>query len=110
LASEIVDRYVFPDAATQIAETLRARAGQVPPDMAPAELAALLTQWAFEISNDRHLEVWYSPAQPDELTAGTRGDEFALERRHKARRTNCGLARIERLLGNVGLIELTSFF
>ena len=110
LASEIIDRYVFPDTATQIAETLRARAGQLPPDIAPAELAPLLTQWAFEASNDRHLEVRYSPARSDEVNADTRGDEFALERRHRARRANCGLARIERLRGKVGLIELTSFF
>jgi C-terminal processing protease CtpA/Prc len=110
LASEIDDRYVLHDTARQIAETLRARAGQIPPDIAPAELAALLTQWAFEASNDRHLEVRYSPAQPDQVSVGTRDDEFALERRRTARRANCGLARIERLLGNVGLIELTSFF
>jgi len=69
-----------------------------------------LTQWAFEASNDRHLEVRYSPAQPDEVSVGRRGDEFAVERRRTARRANYGLARIERLLGNVGLIELTSFF
>ena len=97
-ATEIVDRYIFPDTATQLAET-RARAGQIPPDPAPAELAALLTQWAFEASNDRHLEVRYPPAQPDQVTVGTRGEEFAVERRHKARRTNCGLTRIERLPG-----------
>jgi C-terminal processing protease CtpA/Prc len=69
-----------------------------------------LTQWAFEASNDRHLEVRYSPAHPDQASVGTRDDEFALERRRTARRANCGLARIERLLGNVALIELTSFF
>ena len=69
-ATEIVDRYIFPDTATQIAETHRARAGQIPPDTAPAELAALLTQWAFEASNDRHVEVRYPPARPDQVTAG----------------------------------------
>jgi hypothetical protein len=44
-ATEIDDRYIFPDTATQIAETLRDRAGKIPPDIAPAELAALFTQW-----------------------------------------------------------------
>lgn len=46
LVSEIDDRYVLPDTARQIAEILQARAGQIPPDIVPAELAALLTQWA----------------------------------------------------------------
>ena len=110
LASEIIDRYVYPDTATQIGETLRVRAGKVPPEIAPADLAALLTQWAFEVSKDRHLEVRYSPAQTDEVSANPRDDEFARERQQRARRANCGLARIQRLPGNIGLIEVTSFF
>jgi hypothetical protein len=36
LASEIDDRYPYPDMAMQIAKTLRARAGQLPADLAPA--------------------------------------------------------------------------
>jgi len=48
LASEMDDRYVYPDTATHIGGTLRARAGQIPADMAPAELAALLTPWALK--------------------------------------------------------------
>jgi hypothetical protein len=36
LASEIDDRYVYPDTARQIAEILRTRAGQIPPDIASA--------------------------------------------------------------------------
>jgi hypothetical protein len=40
--------------------------------MAPTELAALLTHWAVEATNDRHLEVRYSLAQPDEVSVGSR--------------------------------------
>jgi hypothetical protein len=40
--------------------------------MAPTELAALLTHWAVEATNDRHLEVAYSLAQADEVGVGTR--------------------------------------
>lgn len=102
--------YVFPEVARRMAEDVRAR-------LANGEYDALTSARAFcealtahlqGICGDRHLRVVYD-AEP----RPPRGPEPTPAEREEARRLgalrNFGFARVERLPGNVGYLDLRQF-
>ncbi len=133
-AADSIDRmYVSPDVGRKIAESLRARSAAGAYDSAgsPSRLAELLSRDLQEVGNDRHLSVRVDhsgsggsvirridggPAPAGAHGAGGTGP-FRVRREGPAangtsdlkRRTNFGFRAVERLDGNVGLVDIREF-
>jgi C-terminal processing protease CtpA/Prc len=111
LIDSVVDHlnaaYIFPDRAAAAAVLLRSRlqSGKYPAAVDEA-LCVLVNEDLLEASADKHLRlIWYeadasgvAPQSDEELIAQLR-ETFRLE--------NHGVKRVERLAGNIGIIELT---
>jgi C-terminal processing protease CtpA/Prc len=105
LAVLVAKHYVFPEVGVQIAERLRAAAvaGRYDELADPELLAARVTSDLQEGNADKHLRLKY---HLDEVVDET--DPVAEEAAWVARAelTAGGMARVERLAGNVGLLEI----
>jgi C-terminal processing protease CtpA/Prc len=107
LLERLAESYVFPDRAAAAGEGLREslRAGRYDAPVDEA-LCDRLNEDLYETCRDKHLRlIWHptvdggeTPVTEKELVAGLR-EQFRLE--------NQGIRRVERLPGNVGLIQLT---
>lgn len=113
LSAELRENYVFPEVAGRVATELRARADAGAYDSATTAraLASSLHEDLREIGKDGHFSVRYRPGfepyEPDETGAPDAG-EIAEMRRESARH-GYGIARIERLPGNVGYLDVRAF-
>jgi len=117
LAGLVAERYVFPGPAAEISRLLEnglaeERHAAVPDEQA---LAAALTQDLQSLNGDKHLRLLYSAAElpgaanlPGRAGQAERGDEAAelAAMTAYAERTAGGIARAERLDGNVGYLDL----
>lgn len=109
-----LDDYVFPEVAQKVQADIRTRAAYREYDTitSATKLAETLTSEIQAISNDQHLNVFYShepfPATDD------RGLPTAPEAREKLRQSfawnNFGFQKVERLDGNIGYLDLRSFW
>jgi len=102
LIGKIVAQYVLPENATRITQALQsaARAGQYDGKTPQAFVEAVnITLRA--ASHDKHMSVSYEPTSPAPRTAATAPAQ--------RERFNYGFAKLERLRGNIALLELTSF-
>src|SRR5258706_11952429 len=112
LLDKLRDRYVYPDVATAMAEAIQRRAGDGEYDaITEAEpFCAALTAHLREVSHDQHLRVFYSTeARPPRETDGPTPEERA-QFHEWGRLNNFGFARVERLPGNIGYLDLRGFF
>jgi hypothetical protein len=107
------DVYVFPDIAKkmekQIRRNLKAKAYQ---DFTTYdEFTGQLSADLFEIANDKHLSVRYSPEESPMEAAGRDSltDEEERRLRDRLAYTNFGFMRLERMPGNVGYLDLQAF-
>jgi C-terminal processing protease CtpA/Prc len=96
--------YVFPERSAAAADLLKAnlanRRYDVP--VGPA-LCELISADLFEACADRHLRlIWH-----DAVVSSQNEEQLVAELRELIRLENQGVGRVERLTGNVGLIELT---
>ena len=104
-----VDREYFDAAiATQVASSLRKRLadggyGEV---KTLKSLAEKLTQDLFDITKDKHLAV----TVVEQHSLSSTSTDPDVNRGMNARRTNFGVQRVEILAGNVGYLNLTSFY
>ena len=97
-------RYVFPARGLAAAEFLGAReASGAYADLDDDHLAARLTSDLDEICHDRHLRVRVRPA---DVANAVVKEDWEAAYREQQRLTNYGIAKVERLAGNVGLIDL----
>jgi hypothetical protein len=96
--------YVFPDSSARAAELLRARLQQGAYELPfGPELCECISADLFEATSDKHLRLlWHESAEVSSDEA-----QLVAELREQIRRENHGVRRVERLPGNVGLIELT---
>ena len=104
LAGLVGVRYVFPGLAAEISRLLESRLAEGCYASAPDEeaLAAALTQDLQSVNGDKHLRLLHSAAGLPE-----RGDEAeAAALSAYAALTSGGIARAERLDGNVGYLDL----
>jgi hypothetical protein len=104
LIERLQDRYVFPERSERAADLLHTQltAGTYPRTCGP-DLCQRISADLFEATDDKHLRlIWHE-------SAATSRDESDLvnELRDQFRRENHGVRRVERLAGNVGLVELT---
>jgi C-terminal processing protease CtpA/Prc len=104
LIERLNEAYIFPERSAQATELLRTRLGEgAYGSTAGADLCERISADLFEACKDKHLRLlWHD--SPEES-----GDEAQLvaELREQIRLENHGVRRVERLAGNVGLIELT---
>jgi C-terminal processing protease CtpA/Prc len=97
--------YVFPDKAAAAAEKVRQLQAQGAYEgLSEEELGERLTAELFEVCADKHLRVRIRPA---ELRGEGMTEEAALAAwREYLRSTNYRIARVERLDGNIGYLDL----
>jgi C-terminal processing protease CtpA/Prc len=106
LCSQLASYYVFPDKANEIAAVLRTRlAGGAYSDVDDQEFAALVTADLQSVNGDKHLRLLYSHDEVPETGQESAWDPIAY--RKEAELDAFGVRKIERLKGNVGLLELT---
>jgi Peptidase family S41/N-terminal domain of Peptidase_S41 in eukaryotic IRBP len=118
----LIDRlhvhYVFPVVAEQIGTELRNELATGKYASAPTTQAFCmsLTQTLQAVGHDKHLNVRYSaeahsPANDGPGGTGSLAEDAALREtyREEARLQNYGFARVERLPGNIGYLDLRGF-
>jgi len=102
--ARLADSYVFPERSARAAELLRAHRDQGAYDLPlGSELCERISTDLLEATNDRHLRLlWHAEAE-------TSGDvaQLVAALREQIRRENYGIRQVQRLAGNIGLIELT---
>jgi retinol-binding protein 3 len=111
IAADIDTIYVFPDVAAQMIDYLRGRqkGGAYDGLGDVVSFTDRLTSDLQSISHDRHLNV--RPMPPEEGGPGHEVDTDHIDRtaRERWRRSNYGFAKVERLPGNVGYLDLREF-
>jgi retinol-binding protein 3 len=112
LAQKLHDHYIFPEVAQQMDAAIRARAGAGAYD----EITRLesfceqLTEDLQGISHDKHLRL-FCHAEPDPDGEPEQPTPKQLEEwRYGMSLLNYGFARVERLPGNIGYLDLRGFF
>ncbi|SBT52411.1 S41 family peptidase [Micromonospora auratinigra] len=106
-AKLVTEHYVLADVAERIAAHLgdRLRAGRYADAADPAALGALVTEDLQAVNHDLHLRLKHHPTALPERDEDPDEDAWAgLTARHMG-----GVARVERLPGNVGLLDLRPF-
>jgi C-terminal processing protease CtpA/Prc len=100
----VAERYVFPDIGEQLSRLLgeRASGGSYPATDDLATLAGLVTADLQSINGDQHLRLKHHPTPPPDGPGGTVAAQLARD----AGVFMGGVARIERLDGNVGYLDL----
>jgi hypothetical protein len=97
-------RYVFPDKAQEAAAAIRKRLAAGEYDgLDEAALAERLTAELFEVSRDKHLRV---RVRDESLREALTEPELEAAWREQQRYSNYGIARVERLDGNIGHLDL----
>jgi C-terminal processing protease CtpA/Prc len=104
LIERLGDGYVFPGRSARAEQLLRTRLEQGAYDGAAGPgLCELVSADLFEATNDKHLRLlWHEPAEAPRDEA-----QLVAELREAFRLDNQGVRRVERLAGNIGVIELT---
>lgn len=111
---ELMNLYVFPEVAVEMAERVRhrRRSGEYDAITSARALATTLTLHLREVSRDKHLTLDFSPdvvpPSPTEPRLGPSQDELERQRRAMSR-LNFGFERVERLAGNIGYLDLRAF-
>jgi retinol-binding protein 3 len=112
LLKRLNDTYVFPETASKMEQAVRARAAKGDYDAITSakQFAKTLTDDLQAVSHDKHLRIRYSfqplPVRPErnEPTA----EERAQFHQFMAR-VNYGFAKLERLPGNIGYVDIRNF-
>lgn len=108
LFERIHEQYVFPDVAQRLEEDLRRRlkAGEYDRLTTGEEFCLFLTAHLQEISHDRHFFlVYHARGQSSPKQEGSRDVE-----QEGGAIQNFGFQRVERLQGNIGYLDLRSFY
>jgi retinol-binding protein 3 len=110
---EVESLYVFPDKARQIAATVRRQEkSKAFASMDSAgSLTRALTQILQDVGSDGHLRVDYSvtPRPMPRAPVSGAAEPVDSARLRESARQNYGFVKVERLLGNVGYIDLRIF-
>jgi hypothetical protein len=108
LAEKLTRYYIFPDVAERIGDLLRAHLAQGAFDEPDGNaFATALTEQIQQANGDKHLYVLWYPKARAEFDAATDAQNDWLEKyAQRARLDNYGFARVERLAGNVGYLDI----
>jgi len=104
--------YVFPEAATRMEEAVRKHVRDGVYNAVPTEaaLCTLLMAQLQEVSRDKHLRLIYSAEALPERDNAYEDPAWLEEERQAGLLANFGLHCVERLPGNVGLLEHRGYF
>ncbi len=106
------DRYAFPETAALVQADIHRRIeAEGYQDIRSArQLAETLTTQLQTLTGDKSVQVYFSPAVLPELSADTppTPEELALQQQQSQRR-NFDINRVERLVGNLGYLQLYGF-
>ncbi|GAB2806444.1 S41 family peptidase [Lentzea nigeriaca] len=107
LCSQLASYYVFPDVAEDIAKVLRTRLaeGAYADATDDEDFAARVTADLQSVNGDKHLRLLYSEDELLETGEDSAWDPVAY--RKEAERDAFGIRKVERLEGNIGLLDLT---
>ncbi len=105
LAGLVAEQYVFPEVGREVATRLRTAAAEGRYDdlTDPERLAAQVTADLQEGNQDKHLRLKFHRTEVPDETDPAAEEQYWLDR---VRLDAGGIARVERLPGNVGLLEL----
>jgi hypothetical protein len=115
IMSQIGESYVLVETAEAVEHHLQAKlaSGDYETCTDVHAFARAVTADMQEISEDRHLRVWYDPEQADEIAQhkedDTPSDDQDQRRMAFFRHQNYGFMKVERLTGNVGYLDLRYF-
>jgi hypothetical protein len=112
LVEKVNARYVYPDVAQRMTKAIRAHQANHEYDSIASgeEFARILTAHLRAISNDGHLGVDYSATPLQEKAVEEPSAEEIAKFRESGARNNYAFRKVERLDGNVGLLQLDSFY
>jgi hypothetical protein len=112
LVEKVNARYVYPDVAQRMTTAIRAHQAHHEYDSIASgeEFARILTAHLRAISNDGHLGVDYSAIPSQEKAVEEPSAEEIVKFRESGARNNYGFRKVERLDGNVALLQLDSFY
>lgn len=100
----LCDKYIFADRAQEAADVIRRRLAAGDYDQLNQNaLGERLTAELFEVCQDKHLRV---RTRAEEVREALTESELEAVWREQQRLSNYGIARVERLDGNVGLLDL----
>lgn len=107
-----LDRYAFPAAAAKAQSDIRQRLNQggYSDIVSGHQFAETLTNQLQTLTEDRSVQVYFSPAPLPDLSADTlpTAAELAYQKQQSQRR-NFDINRVERLVGNLGFLQLYGF-
>jgi hypothetical protein len=111
LATELESTYVFPDVAKKMGESIREKLAHKGYDACEtaSALAKQLTTDMQAVSHDKHLRVMYGMKAPPGPAGGKPPPEMEKRRAQMTQKQNAGFVKLERLTGNIGLVELRGF-
>lgn len=100
------EKYVFPDLGLRIGGVLTASlaSGRYPVGIDAADLAERVTEDLQSVNGDLHLRLLHSPEELHDDAGDDAAELAALA--VLARESGGGIGRVERLAGNIGLIEI----
>jgi C-terminal processing protease CtpA/Prc len=105
LCSQLASYYVFPETADEIAKVLRTRVDEgAYSDVDDQEFAARVTADLQSVNGDKHLRLLYSHDEVPETGEESAWDPVAYKK--EAELDAFGITKVERLKGNVGLLNL----
>ncbi|OJJ22102.1 hypothetical protein BKI52_08670 [marine bacterium AO1-C] len=111
----MIDKYIFPELGAKMAAYIRKQQknNAYAAAKSPDDFRYLLTRDLRAISKDGHISVSYNPARAKRLSKGPLPKPSpermrAIEAREKGR--NFGFEKVERLMGNVGYLDLRGFY
>lgn len=108
---EMTAHYVFPEVAARVEAALRDPARRAPLDGLTdgVTLAQAMTTLLQAVTGDKHVRLRFSVQPlPDDRPGGPSAAQLAAFK-DEQRARNFGVERVERLPGNIGLIELRGF-
>jgi len=116
LSEMLVDFYVIPDTGKEMAKLLKENLnnGKYNAIEEFAQFASSVTNDLYEISNDKHLSIYYSPSQVEyfkklkTLSDSEKKINSVNEKRQESK-NNFGFEKLEIMSGNIGYLRLSTF-
>jgi hypothetical protein len=112
LGRKLKSTYVFPDVAERTSTALdeKSATGAYATADSSKAFAKLLSDDLRALGNDRHLRVQYAPGATNDSAPGAAPNPHQLAKmREEISRDGFGIARVERLPGNVGYLDVRGF-